>query len=423
MTTKGHQTILLALLVLGWGCRSAPELPEPPDLSETREYWVHPEGQEEMLSDSAALTRDPRNVVRARMNTLSSFQDSYVVGAGDVIEIIYNFRYELTPEEYIIEIQDDLQVEFLFNPELSRKATVRMDGKITLPLIGEIEAANSTAPELGQRITERSRRFIKNPEVSVNVIRGNVKIDELKKAITTAERGQSKIVPVRPDGMISLPLIGDVQAAGLTIPEIRYEVNRAYAPLVRNLETSVILQQVISPRIFVLGEVERPGVYPTSGPVTTLQAVTMAGGLKDSAKRNSVVVLRDVGLPVPRGIRIDFDQLFNLKESSLSQAWEKRKQELAEMMGESRDSEAAERLYAGLGNWNFINNDLVLQTNDIVYVPKTFISGVNTFIDQWFTQGLYSLLPADSTMQFILDTWDVIHIDERRRYQINETID
>lgn len=421
--TRLKNIILLVFLIFGWGCGSTPELPAPPDLSETRDYWIHPEGQAEMLADSAAVTRDPRNVVRARMNTLSSFQEGYVVGAGDVIEIIYNFRYELTPEEYIIEIQDELQVEFLFNPELARKVTVRMDGKITLPLVGEIPAANSTASELSRLINEQTRYFIKNPEVSVTVVRGNVKIDELKKAITTSERGQSKIVPVRPDGMISLPLIGDVQAAGLTIPEIRYEVNRAYAPLVRNLETSVILQQLVSPRIFVLGEVESPGVYPTTGPVTTLQAVTMAGGLKDSACRDSVVVLRDVGLPVPRGIRIDFDQLFNLKDSSLSRAWEKRKDELAEMMGESRDSEATERLYAGLGDWKFIHNDLVLQTNDIVYVPKTFIAGVNTFIDQWFTQGLYSLLPDDSTMGFILDTWDVIHIDERRRYQVQESND
>jgi len=80
-----------------------------------------------------------------------------------------------------------------------------------------------------------------------------------------------------------------------------------------------------------------------------------------------------------------------------------------------------QEVYADLGDWNFINNDLVLRRNDIIYVPKTFIGSVNKFIDQWFTKGLYSAFPDDSTMDFILDTWDVIHIDERRSYNVNET--
>ena len=81
-------------------------------------------------------------------------------------------------------------------------------------------------------------------------------------------------------------------------------------------------------------------------------------------------------------------------------------------MNEGRE-DVSEAIFAELGDWRFIRNDLVLHRNDIVYVPKSFIAEVDKFIDQVFTRGVYSLAPADSTMDFILDTWDVIHLRDR----------
>ena len=355
------------------------------------------------------------------MDTLSAFQGEYKIGPSDIIEIIYNFRYELTPEEYILEVQDDLNIEFLFHPKLSRKVRIRMDGKITLPLVGEVLAANKTAPELKEDLLPRYLKYIKGAHISVIVVKGNIKIQELKKAITTAARGQSKIVPVRPDGRITLPLIGDVQAAGLSVPELRYEVNRQYAKYVRNLDTTVILKQVKSPKVYVMGEVFKPGSYETPQPITAMQAIAMAGGLKETANDNSVVVLRDIGLPVPKGIRLDIEDIFDMEKSDLAKQWEERRKQLRERLAEEGRQDMTQEVYAEMGDWSFIHNDLVLQRNDIVYVPKTFIAGVGKFIDQWFTKGLYSAFPDDSSMKFILDTWDVIHIDERRSYRINGT--
>lgn len=406
-----------------WGCSSRQQLPPEPELSPSADTQTLPTESDEELWGGKSLSHDTKQVAQARMRSMSAFQEDYLVGAGDVIEIIYNFRYELTPEEYILEIQDDLNIQLLFNPSLSRTVSIRMDGKITLPLIGEVEVANKTSLEVQKEITSRYSQYIKDPVVTVEVRKGNVKIDELKKSITTAARGQSKLIPVRPDGMITLPLIGDVQAAGLTIPEIRYEVNRRYAALVRNLDTTVILKQIISNQIYVLGEVYTPGVFTTPYAVTSMQAIAMAGGLKPDANEDSIVVLRDVGLPVPKGIRIDLDQIFSLEKSSLAEEWEKRRKALEEKLADEGITDLSEvrAAYSGLGDWNFVHNDVVLRRNDIVYVPRSFIGNVDKFIDQWFTRGLYSAFPADSTMDFILDTWDVIHIDERRTYRVNET--
>ena len=412
---------LVFMLIAVFGCASRSELPPEPSLEETKSSTILATEDDEALWGGTSLTRDTTQVIQSRMDTLSAFQGQYKIGPSDIIEIIYNFRYELTPEEYILEVQDDLNIEFLFHPKLSRKVRIRMDGKITLPLVGEVLAANKTAPELKQDLLTRYLKYIKGSDISVIVVKGNIKIQELKKAITTAARGQSKIVPVRPDGRITLPLIGDVQAAGLTVPELRYEVNRQYAKYVRNLDTTVILKQVKSPKVFVMGEVERPGGYETPQPITAMQAIAMAGGLKDTANDDSVVVLRDMGLPVPKGIRLDIDDIFDLDKSDLAEEWEERRKKLQERLAEDGNEEMTQEVYAEMGDWNFINNDLVLHRNDIIYVPKTFIAGVDKFIDQWFTKGVYSAFPADSTMDFILDTWDVMHIDERRSYRINET--
>lgn len=421
MKTQYHLSLFLLVILIGWGCASKQKLPPEPILEETRPSKTLSTEDDEDLWGGSSLTRDTKQIVQSRMDTLSAFQGEYKIGPSDIIEIIYNFRYELTPEEYVLEVQDDIKVEFLFQSNLSRNVRIRMDGKITLPLVGEILAANKTAPKLQKHLLTLFRKYLKEPEISVVVVKGNIKIQELKKAITTSARGQSKIVPVRPDGRITLPLIGDVQAAGLTVPELRYEVNRQYAKYVRNLDTTVILKQVKSPKVFVMGEVYKPGSYETPQPITAMQAIAMAGGLKETANDDSVVVLRDIGLPVPKGIRLDIEDIFDLEKSDLAEEWEERRKKLQERLAEDGKEEMTQAVYAEMGDWNFIHNDLVLHRNDIIYVPKTFIAGVDKFIDQWFTKGVYSAFPADSTMDFILDTWDVMHIDERRSYRINET--
>jgi polysaccharide export outer membrane protein len=102
----------------------------------------------------------------------------------------------------------------------------------------------------------------------------------------------SRTVPVRPDGKISLPLVNDVQAAGLTALELRDEIIRRLKEFVAAPDVTVAVTQINSLKISVLGQVGKPGVYDLKQRVSVLEAVAMAGGLTPFAAANRLVVLR-----------------------------------------------------------------------------------------------------------------------------------
>jgi polysaccharide export outer membrane protein len=102
----------------------------------------------------------------------------------------------------------------------------------------------------------------------------------------------SRVVPVRPDGKISLPLLHDVQAAGLTAMQLRDKVSRALAEFMPNPEVSVIVTDIRSFRVSVMGEVQRPGVLLLKSSTTVLEAIAMAGGFRDFASPSKIVVVR-----------------------------------------------------------------------------------------------------------------------------------
>jgi polysaccharide export outer membrane protein len=105
----------------------------------------------------------------------------------------------------------------------------------------------------------------------------------------------SKIVIVRPDGVISLPLIGDVKAAGLTPSQLREQIIERLREYQETVVVSVIVQEVNSYRIFILGEVNRPGPYLLKTRTTLLQAIALAGGFNQFASKNRIVVIRAKG--------------------------------------------------------------------------------------------------------------------------------
>ncbi len=107
------------------------------------------------------------------------------------------------------------------------------------------------------------------------------------------EDGLTRQVRVRPDGRISFPLVGDVQAAGLTAPQLRAELTRLLQSYVTAPAVSVIVDEVNSYKIYVVGEVERPGALALKTPVTVLQALALAGGLKPFAHGNRMVLVRE----------------------------------------------------------------------------------------------------------------------------------
>jgi len=102
----------------------------------------------------------------------------------------------------------------------------------------------------------------------------------------------SKVLPVRPDGKISLPLIGDTAASGLTPKQLQDNIEKNLEAYMSHPEVTVIVQEAKSQRFNIVGEVERPGSYNLGTPMTVLDAIAVAGGFRDFAKRSKVYVLR-----------------------------------------------------------------------------------------------------------------------------------
>ena len=102
----------------------------------------------------------------------------------------------------------------------------------------------------------------------------------------------SRSVPVRSDGKISLPLAGEIQAAGQTPKQLEGDIAKKLSSYISDPDVTVIVQQVRSQKFNILGQVGRPGSYPLTGPVTVLDAIAQAGGFKDFAKQKSIYILR-----------------------------------------------------------------------------------------------------------------------------------
>ncbi len=102
----------------------------------------------------------------------------------------------------------------------------------------------------------------------------------------------SRSVPVRSDGKISLPLVGELQAGGQTPRQLEQEIAKRLQNFISEPEVTVIVTESKSQKINILGMVSRPGTYLLTGSTTILDSVAMAGGFKDFAKQKSMYVLR-----------------------------------------------------------------------------------------------------------------------------------
>jgi polysaccharide biosynthesis/export protein len=99
-------------------------------------------------------------------------------------------------------------------------------------------------------------------------------------------------VPVRPDGKISLPMIGDVIAEGRTATDLKHEITEKLKPMVEQPVVGVMVSEINAARFFVLGEVAHPGAFPVRGKVSVIQALAMAGGPTEWANPRKVIVIR-----------------------------------------------------------------------------------------------------------------------------------
>ena len=124
----------------------------------------------------------------------------------------------------------------------------------------------------------------------------------------------SRSVVVRPDGKITLPLLKDMDASGSTPEQLQSRIEKGLADYVSKPSVTVIVQEAKSHKFNILGAVQKPGAYILTGPMTVLDAIALAGGLREWAKAKSIYILR-VG-PDGSRKRIPFDYKKVVKGSS-----------------------------------------------------------------------------------------------------------
>lgn len=156
-------------------------------------------------------------------------------------------------------------------------------------------------------------------------------------------------ITVRPDGHISLQLVNDIQAAGLTPEQLTQSLVGIYSKELRKPEIAVIVRSFSSQRVWVDGEVGKPGVVNLTGRTTVLQAVSEAGGLKETARAHEVVIIRRNAESRPVALTLDL----------------------------TKPIKGADR-----------GEDLLLMPYDVIFVPRSRIANVNRWMDLYIRKNI-----------------------------------
>ena len=136
-----------------------------------------------------------------------------------------------------------------------------------------------------------SARPPERPEARPDAGEYRIGREDVLEVVVWHEPELTRVVPVRPDGRISLPLAGEVEAAGRTPTELQERVSQALEPYFRETKVAVLVREINGTRVFVLGEVTKPGGFPLRGPMSVMQAIAVAGGRTEFAK-DEVIWLR-----------------------------------------------------------------------------------------------------------------------------------
>lgn len=313
----------------------------------------------------------PFNEAQAAPHSLA-FYPPYRLNCGDVLEIIYHVKNIPTPNGYKLKIEDVIEIKFPYQASMNQEVEVAPDGKVNCLLLGPQQAMNLTVLEVQQNLKREYARYLREPELTVTAKAANKKITELKKAITTAPRGQSRLIPIKPDGTIDLPYVSEVLAFGKTVRELKAELDRRY--IEADLEEVEVTVQTLefSPRnIFVMGEVIAPGQLRMTSPATLLQCIAAAGGMNPRAERQKVLVVRRKFLPVPSAVVVDTHAL---------------------LTGQKPGPDGL------VPNGEQFRYDFYLQDEDFVYVPTTQLALQGDWIDQVFNRIVRPIFPVSGNV-------------------------
>ena len=132
--------------------------------------------------------------------------------------------------------------------------------------------------------------------------------EDVLEVVVWHEPELTRVVPVRPDGKISIPLAGEIEAAGKTPRELQATVTHALDPWIRDTQVAVLVREINGAKVFVLGEVTKPGGFALRGPLSVMQAIALAGGRTEFAG-DEVVWLRQLAAGKTDRVALSFREL------------------------------------------------------------------------------------------------------------------
>lgn len=289
---------------------------------------------------------------------------TYRLRPGDNLQVIYLITRRQQSGEYRLTPGDEIMIESLTDPDLNRGSferglEIQPDGTISVRLLGQVRATGLTVSQLREMLEEHYKKHYDEPSIDVTPVRTNRLADDIRNTVG----GQSGLnaqfidVVVAPDGKIRLPGIGGLCVQGMSLPELKKEVNLRYQELVVGLETEPILRQQAAHNIYVLGQVGQPGRYQLDSPTTVLGSIALAGGHVPDANMRQVVIFR----------RAEDWRLIST---------------MLDLQG------------AVFGKRPTPADEIWLRDGDVVIVPERPIVRWDNWIDQVFTRGVYGIVPV-----------------------------
>jgi polysaccharide biosynthesis/export protein len=301
----------------------------------------------------------------------------YRLREGDLVAVYYRRTREELSRPYELQVGDRVRVESLTagvansgsrspdiptaDDNISRELVVQPDGTITLPLLGQVRATRRTVPALRDELEEQFKEFFRMPSITVTPVQVNTRLEDLLETVDSRSGilgGLQIQLRVTPAGEIQLPAIGSILVQGLTLEEVKQEVDARYDADVPGVQVTLVLVERAARFVYVLGEVNQPGRFELTGPTTAMGSLALAGGQRLGSNLRQVVVFR-------RG-----------------PDWR-----LMATMLDLRGAIYARRPVPA--------DDIWLNDSDIVLVPKSPIQQADDLIEQFFTRGLYSLVPRE----------------------------
>ena len=289
----------------------------------------------------------------------------YRLRVGDGIRFIFIDAPNQLDGSYRLMVGDEVAIESATDDKIrrgdlqqGRGLVIQPDGKLTVSLIGEVEAAGLTIPQLRHNLEVKYKSFIREPSIDVTPIKTN----SLKTAILNSvdaragTGGTNYIDTVHPDGTVRLPKIGAIPAQGMTVDEIKREVNLRYGQIVSGLEVEPGINSEAQHFVYITGEVALPNRYQLIGPTSVTQAIALAGGHRLGANLRHIVIFR-----YAEDWRVTTTCL-DLRGAILG-----------------KDPTPADNIW--------------LRDSDTVIVPQSGIKSMNNFVRQVFTEGIYGVFP------------------------------